>query len=69
METSFQLGTMAAAAVGGLLYVGDPSRPFRASLALLVVTMALSALIRPVVVGRHPAEARLSPTVSRESSS
>ncbi len=57
METSFQVGAMAGAAAGGLLYGDDPSRPFQASLALLAVTMGLSVLIRPVMVGRRPAAA------------
>jgi MFS family permease len=69
MESSFQVGAMAGAAAGGLLYGGDSSRPFQASLALLAVTMGLSAFIRPVVIGQYPAVAALGPTDSRESSS
>ena len=53
MESSYQVGTMVGASVGGLLYAGGPSRPFQVSLVLLGATMALSALMRPVIAERH----------------
>ena len=53
MESSFQVGAMAGASAGGLLYGGDPMRPFQVSLALLGVTLVFSALIRPVVTGHY----------------
>lgn len=62
METSFQVGTMAAASAGGLLYSGAPARPFQVSLALLAATVALSALLRPVLMGQPPAMATPSTT-------
>ncbi|MGH2410470.1 MAG: hypothetical protein ACRDGS_08900, partial [Chloroflexota bacterium] len=54
MESSYQVGTMVGASAGGLLYAGGPSRPFQMSLALLVMTMALSVLMRPVMAERQP---------------
>jgi predicted MFS family arabinose efflux permease len=57
MEASFQVGAMAGAAAGGLLYGSGPARPFQVSLVLLAVTVALSARIRRVVTGADPAVA------------
>jgi MFS family permease len=61
METSFQIGAMAGAAAGGLLYGSGPARPFQVSLVLLAVTAALSARIRRVVSGADPAAAVAMP--------
>jgi len=54
MESSYQVGTMAGASAGGLLYAGGPSRPFEMSLVLLGMTMILSVMMRPVIAERQP---------------
>jgi predicted MFS family arabinose efflux permease len=52
METSYQVGAMAASYAGGLLYSATPRRPFDVSLVLLGLTMATSVAIRPLLAGR-----------------
>jgi predicted MFS family arabinose efflux permease len=67
METSYQVGAMAGASAGGLLYAGAPARPFQVSLALLALTALLSSLIRPVFASRDSTAATASPATSQQS--
>lgn len=65
MEMAFQCGMTVAAYAAGLLYAGDPTRPFIVSLALAALAMPATLLLAPLFAERPRAEATSEVRIAR----